>query len=220
MGKTECIRKACKITDSIFSELIKNFNFKTEKQVADFIKGKARKNKVKLAFPVIVASGKNTADIHHKPKNSKLERFTVIDFGVKCNGFCSDMTRTVFVGKINDKQKKLYEKVKKVQESCLRKLRAGVSYKELDLYARKSFGKVLRKKFRHALGHGVGSKVHQNPKISPKSGDIAKTGDIVTIEPGIYFRKRYGIRIEDTVIVGKNGALALTKSQKKLIVID
>jgi Xaa-Pro aminopeptidase len=220
MAKTECIRKACDISDSIFEELIAGFNFKTEKQVADFIKRKARKNKVKLAFPIIVSSGKNGHDIHHKPNKTRLNGFTIVDFGVKCGGFCSDMTRTVFVGKINEKQKKLYEKVKKVQENSLKRLKAGVSYKELDLYARKSFGKVLRKKFRHSLGHGVGSKIHQNPKIGPRSKDIAKAGDIVTIEPGIYFKKRYGIRIEDTVLVKKDRTLALTKSQKKLIVIN
>jgi Xaa-Pro aminopeptidase len=220
MGKIECIRKACEITDQIFKEIINNFNFKTEKNLADFIRGKVRKNKVKLAFPTIVSSGKNGAEIHHKPKNSKLKGFTVIDFGVKYKGYCSDMTRTVFVGKINEKQKKLYEKVKRVQENSLRRLKTGMSYKELDLTARKSFGKILRKKFRHALGHGVGSKVHQDPKISPKSKNFAKTGDIVTIEPGIYFKKRYGIRIEDTMLVKKRCAVALTKSSKELVVIS
>lgn len=220
MGKTENIMKACSITDAIFEDIIANFDFKTEKNLADFIKGKARKNNVKLAFPTIVASGKNGAEIHHKPKNSKLKGFTVIDFGVKCNGFCSDMTRTVFVGKINDTQKKLYEKLRRVQENCLGRLKTGASYKELDLYARKSLGKILRKKFKHALGHGVGSKVHQSPKISPKSKNFAKIGDIITIEPGIYFKKRYGIRIEDTVLVKKDGVLALTKSPKKLSIIN
>ena len=219
MGKIGSIRKACSITDSIFHDIIMNFNFRTEKDIANFIAGKSRKNKVKLAFPTIVASGKNAAEIHHKPKNSILKGFIVIDFGVKCNGFCSDMTRTIFVGKMNQSQKKLYEKVRMVQKNSIKKLKPGVSYKELDLAARKSFGKKLRKKFVHALGHGVGSKVHQNPKISPKSNNFAKEGEVVTVEPGLYFQKKCGIRIEDTILVRKYGCEELTKSDKKLIII-
>jgi Xaa-Pro aminopeptidase len=219
MGKIECARNACAITDSIFSEIIDDFKFKTEKELANFIAGKARKNKVKLAFPTIVASGKNGAEIHHKPKNSKLKGFIVIDFGVMYKRYCSDMTRTIFIGKINDYQRKLYEKVKRVQENSIKRLKEDVSYSELDISARKSFGRLLKKKFKHALGHGVGSKIHQKPKISPKSKDVAKSRDVVTIEPGLYFKNRYGIRIEDTVIVGKKGCEILTKSEKRLIII-
>ena len=219
MNKTECIKKACEITDKVFSEIMDNFYFKTEKELDKFIRKKARQNKVKLAFPPIVASGKNASEIHHKPKNSKLKGFTAIDFGFKFRGYCSDMTRTVFIGKINNYQKKLYEKVKNVQENAVKRLKMGVKYSELDIKSRKELGKKLKKKFKHALGHGVGSKIHQNPKISPKSKDIAKIGDIVTIEPGLYFNNRYGLRIEDTLIVTKKGCEILTKSDKKLIII-
>jgi Xaa-Pro aminopeptidase len=218
MSKEKCVRLACNITDKIFSDIIGNFKFRTEKDIANFIAGKSRKNKVKLAFPTIVASGKNAAEIHHKPKKCKLNGFIVIDFGIKYKGYCSDMTRTVFVGKITSGQKRMYEKVKRVQENCIRRLKAGVSYNELDISARKSFGR-LRKKFKHALGHGIGSNVHQNPKISPKSKNIAKKGDFVTIEPGVYFDKKCGVRIEDTLLVGKNRCEVLTKSDKKLIII-
>ncbi|MBW2992749.1 M24 family metallopeptidase, partial [Candidatus Woesearchaeota archaeon] len=159
MGKVGCVKKACGIVDSVFDDIINNFNFKTEKELANFIRKKAKENKVKLAFPTIVASGRNSAEIHHKPKQSRLRGFTVIDFGFKYRDYCCDMTRTVFIGKIKREQRKLYNKVRRVQENSLKKLRKGISYKELDLSARKSFGK-LKKNFKHALGHGIGKKVH------------------------------------------------------------
>jgi len=216
VDKIKCIRKACEITDSVFSSIINDFYFKTEKQLANYIRKMAKKNRVKLAFPTIVASGRNSAEIHHKPTDSKLRGFIVIDFGFKYRGYCSDMTRTVFIGKISDKQKKLYNKVNSVQVNSIKRVKSGISYKELDISARKGFGK-LKKNFKHALGHGVGSKIHQRPAVHPKSKNFAKENDVITIEPGLYFGGRFGIRIEDTVLVKKNKCEILTKSDKKLI---
>lgn len=218
MRKEECIRKACSIVDKVFLEIISNFYFKTERELANFIRKKAKENNVRLAFPTIVASGRNGAEIHHKPTDFRLRGFTVIDFGFMYRGYCSDMTRMVFIGKPSEEQKKLYNRVKRVQEMSLNMVKEGVSYKELDLEAREKFGK-LKKNFKHALGHGIGSKIHQRPNVHPKSKDMAKAGDIVTIEPGLYFGNRFGIRIEDTVLVKKKECEVLTKSDKKLVVI-
>lgn len=218
MVKVDCIRKGCKVADKVFSEIIKDFNFKTEKELAGFIKKKAKENKVKLAFPTIAAAGRNGAEIHHKPKDSGLMGFIVIDFGFKVKGYCCDITRTVFVGKITAEQRNIYNKVLRVQEASIKDLKKGISYRELDLRARKRFGK-LKKNFKHALGHGVGSKIHQRPNVHPKSKDIAKIGDVITIEPGLYFGGRFGIRIEDTVLVCGRKCEVLTKSSKKLVVV-
>ena len=221
MDKITCIRKACEITDSVFEEMINAFKeseFKTENDVARFIKRKAKKNKVKLAFPTIVAAGRNAAEIHHKPTDAKLKGLIVIDFGFRYRGYCSDMTRTICIGSINHEKKKVYEKLLKVQKKSIEETKKGIMYKELDLKARKRLGK-LKKKFKHALGHGVGSKIHQKPDVHPKSKHQAKTGDTITIEPGLYFGGRYGIRIEDTVLVKDKGCEVLTKSEKKLITI-
>lgn len=218
MSKVEYIKKACNYADSLFKDIINNFNFKTEKDLASHIKKFAKKNKLKLAFSPIVGAGRNGAEIHHKPKDVKLMGFVVVDYGFKYKGYCCDITRTVFVGKPNKKQKELYDKVKKVQISSIKNIKKGVCYKDLDLKARKKFN-GLKRNFVHALGHGVGKKVHQFPKISPKSKWVAKIGDIIAIEPGLYFKNRFGIRIEDTVLVGKSKADVLTKASKKLIII-
>ena len=218
MNKLESIKKACSITDQIFSKIIKNFNFKTEKQLANCINKEIRKNKLKKAFPTIVASGKNSSEIHHKPVNKKLRGFTVMDFGVKVNGYCSDMTRTIFVGKPTKSQINLYNKLLRVQEDSIKRTKSKIKYSDLDIKARNCL-KKHKKYFLHALGHGVGKKIHQNPRISPKSTHISKPRDIITIEPGIYFRNKFGIRIEDTVLVKKNKSEPLTKSTKKLITI-
>lgn len=219
MSKIECMKKACNYADSLFRGIINNFNFKTEKELASYIRKFARENKLKLAFNPIVGAGRNGAEIHHKPKDSVLRGFIVIDYGFKFKGYCCDITRTVFVGKPSKKQKGLYDKVKSVQVSSIKNLKAGVSYRDLDIKARKNF-KGLKKNFVHALGHGVGKKVHQCPKISPKSKDTAKRGDVIAIEPGVYFNNRVGIRIEDTVLVGKRKAEILTKASKKLISVS
>ena len=218
MNKIESVIKACNFANSFFKEIISNFRFKTEKELDRCIRGYARKNRLRLAFPPIIGSGKNAAEIHHKPNNAKLKGFTVIDYGFKVNGYCCDMTRTVFIGKPTKKQVELYNKVKKVQLASIKDVKEGIKYSELDMKSRKRFGK-LKKFFVHALGHGVGKEVHQNPKISPKSNRFAKLKDVITIEPGVYFKGKEGIRIEDTVVVRKMMAEVLTKASKELIII-
>lgn len=219
MSKKSCIAKACHITDLIFKELLANFAFTTEKDIDRFIRKRFKQYKVKPAYPPIVAN--NCSIIHPKPRKKKLKRgFLVLDFGAKYKGYCADMTRTLFIGKANPKEKKLYNLVKACQWKCVQKVRVGASCADLDVYARVLL-KEYKKYFVHALGHGVGKKIHESPTLRPTSPEILKKGEIVTIEPGIYIKankKETGIRIEDTLYVG-NKVTALTKSPRQLIEI-
>lgn len=214
--KLKHVKKACQITDQIFSKLIKNFHFKTELEVAEFISEEIKKRGLKSSFPSIVASERNNHQIHHYPKKHKLSGFTIIDFGVRYKGYCSDMTRTIFIGRPKKHHLKLYNLVLKTQQNCLKRIKINQPYQNLDAYARTHL-QPYQNYFKHSLGHGVGRKIHQKPKISPHSKDISKLGDIITIEPGLYKKNKFGLRIEDTVYVGKKTQI-LTKSPKKLFI--
>lgn len=212
------IEKACQITDEIFSQVVGNFFFDSEKELALYIRHEIKKRGLREAFPPIVTSSKRAGnEIHPKYTKEKLSGFVIIDFGVRVNGYCSDMTRTVFVGKPTKKDKDIYQKVlasKKVGES---KVKIGAKCAAADAAARKSLG-ALSKYFIHTLGHGVGKRIHELPRIYFKrEGDIFLENMVVTIEPGIYIQNNLGIRIEDTYLVTKKGAKPLTKSSQKLL---
>lgn len=211
--KYESIKKACQITDEIFSKIIKR-KFETEIELAEFIIKEIKSRGLKMAFKPIVAA--SNSEIHHEPTNSKLKGFVVIDFGVKYKEYCSDMTRTVFYGKASKEDKKLYELLKSVQENTIKKITIGMNGGDLDQYARDSLGKYS-KYFKHSLGHGVGKKVHSGKVLYFKRKSKINKGCFITIEPGIYFNNK-GLRIEDTIYVG-NKIEILTKSTKKLVEI-
>ncbi|MBP0979829.1 MAG: aminopeptidase P family protein [Oscillospiraceae bacterium] len=174
------------------------------------------------SFDFIVVSGQRSAIPHGKPSEKKIERgdFVTLDFGVKVDGYCSDMTRTVVVGEADDQQKEIYNIVLGAQELAIKNIKPGVSAKELDKIAReyiKSFG--YEKFFVHALGHGVGLNIHEYPRLSPRSDDIIKSGSVLTIEPGIYIPEKFGVRIEDLILVKDIGFENLTRSSKNLILL-
>ncbi|MEK6835377.1 MAG: M24 family metallopeptidase [Nanoarchaeota archaeon] len=220
MNKLNSIKKACKINNIIFKEIINDFNFKTEKDISNYIKKRFNEFKVKASYPSIVANNNKT--IHAKPRNKKLERgFLILDFGCKYNSYCSDMTRTIFLGNPNKEEIKLYNLVLNCQKKCIKKLKINYSYCDLELYAR-SLLKEYKPYFLHSLGHGVGKKIHDLPKISIISNEKVKKNEIITIEPGIYFKKdnkEIGIRVEDTIYI-ENKIEVLSKSPKNLITID
>lgn len=214
--KLQRVKKACQITDQIYSKLIKNFNFKTEIEVANFILKEIEQQGLKKSFPMIVASERNHHHIHHLPKKHKLSGFTIIDFGLKYKGFCSDMTRTIFIGRPKRSDLRLYHLVLQTQKKVIKKIKVGQKYADLDAYARKLLGSRA-KFFVHSLGHGLGRNVHQKPGISPNSQDKIRFGDIIAIEPGLYRRNHYGLRIEDVIYVGRQTQI-LTHSPRKLFV--
>ena len=181
-------------------------------------KQKTKENNYKLAFKPIVVTGKNAAEIHHKANSTKLQKgFLIIDFGVKCKGYCADCTRTFYLGKPSKKEIKLYNLVLLAQETSLNHAQPGVYAADIDLIARQIL-KEHYKHFVHGTGHGVGKKIHQAPSLKPRSTSILKQNQTITIEPGLYFKNKLGIRIEDTIVV-KNKPIILTKLTKELIII-
>jgi Xaa-Pro aminopeptidase len=216
--------KACKITDKVFLEVVgKIESFSSERDISRFISRRFRELGAGLAFPSIVAN--NNSVIHPKPRGEKLSRgFCIIDMGARVNGMSADMTRTIFFGRAGAQEKKLYKMVLDTQEKCIKKVRAGMLASDLDAYARKYLGSY-RKYFTHALGHGVGRKIHMNPKIiyrlrNGPNYDEIPSGGCIAIEPGIYIKKgkkEFGIRVEDTIYVGRTKIESLTKSPKRLI---
>jgi Xaa-Pro aminopeptidase len=213
------IRKACKFTDEIFSEIVKKFNFKTEKEVEKFILKRIIDFECEPSFHPIVACEKNAAVPHHDNSGKLKNGFLVIDFGLRYKGYCSDMTRTLYLGKPKKDDKELFEKVLKINEECIKKLSAGLKTKEIHNHAIKLFEKDS-KYFIHSLGHGVGVEVHEPPFLSVKSEEKLQKGNVVTIEPGYYnAAKKIGIRIEDMIFLGDKKEI-LTKSSKKLLSIN
>jgi len=210
------IRKACSLTEKIMKKIVKNFNFKYEADVRNFIKIEALKNSCELSFNPIVASGKN-ASLPHYAGNKKIKKgFFVIDLGLKYKGYCADITRTFYIGNPSEEELKHYNEVLKIQKNIIKKVNPGVKVKELEEYVRKELGSK-EKHFIHSLGHGLGIKVHEAPTISVKSKEKLEERMIITIEPGIYHD--FGIRIEDDVLVTSKGSRLLTKFPKELIII-
>ena len=215
----EYVQKACEITDEIFSQIIGNFNFITERELALYIRREIKSRGLREAFPPIATSGARAGNsIHPKPTNEKLQGFVIIDFGVRVNGYCSDMTRTIFVGKPTEKDKELYSKIAASKKAGEKSAKDGSQCAAADAAARESLG-AYKKYFIHTLGHGVGKRIHEKPRIYFKrEEDVFLENMIVTIEPGIYIPNKLGIRIEDTYLVEKKGLKALTHSPQKLLI--
>lgn len=212
------IKKACLISCRILSKCIKLIpNFKYEYEIKNYLESEAKKLRYKLAFTPIVASSKNAAKPHYDLCRSKLKRgFLVIDFGIKVNGYCSDMTRTLFLGKPTKNQIKIYNKVLNVQKKCIEMFRKNKKINIVGGFAKKELGK----EFIHSLGHGIGLKIHESPKISFKTKKYLQNNVCFTIEPGIYRKGKFGIRIEDSLVKKNNKIKVLTPLTKKLIIIN
>jgi len=215
------LRRAAKLTDQIFTRLIRRWRrFRTETDIAQFILLEIAKHGLTPSFPPIVATGRNAANPHYQPQNKKIQSgFCVLDFGVRAAGYCSDMTRTIYVGKPNAAERALYQTLLEAQTSTVKKVRAGVATADLDDFCRQKLGKRLNKQFVHGLGHGLGTQVHEWPSVSANQPVLLEENMLITIEPGVYQAGKYGIRIEDDVVVTKKGAKILTMSTKKLIAV-
>ena len=172
------------------------------------------------AFNTIVASGRNSSIPHAVPSNKKLDAgdFVLFDMGTVVNGYASDMTRTVILGKASSKQKKMYKLVLEAQTAAIDSISSGIKCSEVYNKALNVFEKAgYGKNFIHSLGHGVGLEVHETPRLSHNTRTKLKENFVITIEPGIYFPGWGGIRIEDMVVVDDNGCLNLTKFPKTLL---
>ena len=211
------IQKACIIVSEVFETVKKkvvpgmtelDIHFKIEEEFA--------KKHVVQSFKTIVASGPNSANPHHISGNRKIQKndIVLIDMGCIYNGYCSDLTRTFFVGKQNKQQKKIWDIVKLAHDKALINVKQDMKASDIDSFAREEIKKEgYEKNFIHTTGHGVGLNIHEAPSVSSKSKEILKDSMVITIEPGIYLYKKFGVRIEDTVLVTKKGYKVLTTAK-------
>ena len=170
-----------------------------------------------MSFETIIASGKRSALPHGRASSAPIPRrgFVVLDFGVILHGYCSDMTRTVWVGKSSRSDRDLYEAVREAQESAVDAVRAGVTCGEVDHAARSVLRRArLDRFFTHSIGHGVGLEIHEAPRLARGQRDVLRPGMVITVEPGAYLPGRGGVRIEDMVVVGERGCERLTPAPK------
>src|SRR3989344_3669916 len=215
------IRKACAITSQAFNALTDNFSsqkFKTEKDVAFFLEKFIRERDAELAFPTIVGSGKNSAVPHHVTSSTKLQKgFLQLDFGACYKNYCSDMSRVLYLGKPSRSEKEHYELVHAAQVTPIKEATGNKPFTDLDKISRKHLGKYSSH-FIHSLGHGVGVEIHEAPSFSEEAKQTIQPNHIFTIEPGIYFPGKYGIRIEDTLLFDSKAKI-LTTAPKGLVTL-
>jgi len=226
-NEIKLINKAAEITDAAFNHIIEIIKVgMTEKDVANileyFMKSQGADGP---SFSFIVASGKRSSMPHGVASEKTIEEgdFVTIDMGCKYKGYCSDMTRTFVMGNASDRQKEIYNTVLLAQEKALEAIKPGITGFELDKIARdlisdKGYGEY----FGHSLGHGVGLEIHELPRlVQNEVGNIKmESGMVVTDEPGIYIPNFGGVRIEDLVVVTKDGYDVLSKSTKELLEIN
>ncbi len=223
-GELAAIARAQKITDDAFAHIVKWIKPEmSEIEVALELEYFMRKNGAEgLAFDTIAVSGTNSSRPHGVPRHVRLEKgFLTMDYGARVDGYCSDMTRTVCIGKADAEMKKLYQTVLTAQTAALAAAAEGVSCRDLDRIARDIInGAGYEGCFGHSLGHGVGLFVHEQPRLAPGAApeSTLKRGHVVTFEPGIYIAGKYGCRIEDMVAVANDGTVRnFTHSPKDLI---
>jgi Xaa-Pro aminopeptidase len=215
----QIIKKAFNYGDKILNKTINNLrDFKTESDVSGFLEYETKKLGLDVAFGPIVASGSNASMPHYEPKNVKLKKgFCMIDFGVKYKGYCTDITRTIYLGKINAKEKQIYNHLLEVQKNIIGDIRINDNCGKIYGDCVKNL-KKYSKYFIHGLGHGVGVEVHELPNLTLNSKDRIRGNMVFTIEPGIYISKKFGIRIEDTVLMQRK-PIILTKVPKGLLIV-
>ena len=218
------IKKAAAITDKTFYSILKIIKpGLTEKFIQrKIIETMENLGAEGLSFEPIVASGKGSAEPHHFASNKKLKNneILLIDMGAKYKGYCSDFTRTIFIGKASQRFKKLYNIVLETQEMAIKKCRARYSMKKLYQDTVSNFKKYKEDKyFVHGLGHGIGIDEHEFPNIGINGQGKFENGIVFTIEPGLYHKNFGGIRIEDLCLMKDNKCQVLSKATKKLIEI-
>jgi Xaa-Pro aminopeptidase len=223
-GEIACIREAARIADGVFRDVVEKMQPGiTEHDVAAGISAAVRRRGGDGdAFDIIVASGAQGAFPHARASHKLLVRgeFVIMDFGVRFRGYNSDLTRTVALGRIDARQRAMYDAVREAHDAAVSSARTGIPARDLDALARN----VIRRHgfghaFVHSLGHGLGLRIHERPRVAPLSGDTLASGNVITIEPGIYLRGVGGVRIEDDVLIRAHGCTMLTRSPKELLIV-
>ena len=223
------IKKAQSITDATFSHIIEfiaqNKASVTERDVALELDYFMQKSGAECpAFETIAVSGDASSLPHGVPRSERLKNgFLTMDFGAKYNGYCSDMTRTIIIGKADAEIKKVYNTVLLAQTTALEQIRGSMPCRDADAIARKIIDDAgYAEAFGHSLGHGVGMFIHEKPNLSPRANEslLLSAGNVVTVEPGIYLTGRFGCRIEDMILINPDGSTYnFTASSKELIEI-
>jgi Xaa-Pro aminopeptidase len=190
----------------------------TEMEVATELEiGMRRAGALKTSFDTIVGSGERGALPHGVASDKPIAEgeMIVIDFGCVLDGYCSDETVTVSLGEVGEEERRVYEIVRRAQQAALDAIRPGISLREVDKIARDIIEEAgYGKNFGHGLGHGVGMDIHEMPRVSTRTEAIAQAGMVVTVEPGIYLPGRFGVRIEDTVVITDSGCDKITSIDK------
>ncbi|MEG1781644.1 MAG: Xaa-Pro peptidase family protein [Oscillospiraceae bacterium] len=224
LDEVENIKTAQRINEKSFEELLEFIKpGVSEKQVQAKLVQLMLENGSDLEkFHICCVSGANSSLVHGRATDKKIEKGDnlMLEFGAVYNGYRSDMARTLAVGSASDEFKNAYKIVQNASVIAMRYIQKGVSGKaadtEIRLYIEESGYKNY---FRHFLGHGIGIELFEGPSLSPSSSDILEAGNVVTVEPGIYIKEKFGIRIEDLLYISKNGTENLTRTTKDLIIL-
>lgn len=220
----QIMKDAQKIADGAFLELL---NFvqvgRTEQEIAAQIAYEmAKRGGLELSFPCIIASGSNGSRPHAVPTEKPVQtgEFITMDFGCRYQGYCSDMTRTIALGEISEEMHTVYHTVLDAQETAIKNMKAGMTGQEIDQLARTVIEKSgYGEYFSHSLGHSVGLEIHETPNASQSDITNLPAGVMISVEPGIYIPEKFGVRIEDVVIITETACENITFSQKKLITL-
>jgi len=219
-SKAECqaLRLACAANDRMLESVLAQVQSgMTEWEISALIRREAELLGQGEAFKAIVCVGSNGAECHHHPDHTVLRnnRLLLTDLGVKLNHYCSDMTRTTFFGKPTELYRKIYKIVLDANRKAIAKIKPGVSCDTIDRVARDYITKAgYGKQFDHGLGHGLGLEVHESPRFSLPDKTLLKPGMVLTVEPGIYLPGRLGIRVEDVILVTRDGCEILSNADR------
>ncbi len=220
----ERIAAAAELTDGVYEwALERGLAGRTEREVARDCEARLRELGAEPSFPPIVATAANGALPHAEPGETEIGsgELVVFDMGALLDGYCSDCTRTVATGELNEDGHEVYDLVRGAQAAALEAVRPGAAGKEVDAVAREMISEAGHgDHFGHGLGHGVGLEVHEAPRLSPTSEDELEPGNVVTVEPGVYLPGRLGVRIEDLVVVTDEGYRNLSGLSKDLRIVD
>ena len=213
------LQKAIDVSDQAFEEVAAGIEpGQSEAEIAwRFEQAVRNRGAESISFDTIVAVGPNAARPHHRAGDTRVAegQTIVFDCGARYQGYCSDLTRTVVIGKADAKLKRIYDTVHMAQQAAIEMLRPGMTGADADGIARKIIEEAGHgDEFGHSLGHGVGLEVHENPGVGPNSAGKLEEGMVLTVEPGIYLTGWGGVRIEDVVVLEKDGARVMSKAAK------
>ncbi len=223
-NELERIRAAVKLGATLFDRALQVLRpgVKEADVAAEMEYAARRAGAEEMSFPTIIASGPRSALPHGRASSQAIAPggFVVCDFGVILAGYCSDQTRTVWVGNASKEGRQAYEAVRDAQQSAIDAVRPGVSVGDVDSAARKVLRKAgLGRYFTHSTGHGVGLEIHEAPRVAAGQEQVLKPGMVITIEPGVYFPGKWGVRIEDMVAVTEDGGEVLTPTSKEFLAV-